>query len=377
MALDWLERDNVLKDHNLFDDRFNRAEAPSTIYEKAPLLDPKGNAVEGLYTARITLNNPAQYNSYTTDMVKGVIAGFHKASMDKSIVAAVFTGVGDRAFCTGGNTKEYAEYYTRRPKDYSDYIYLFGAMVDAILSCGVPTICRVNGMRIGGGQEIGQACDINISADTAVFGQVGTRAGSSPDGGSTDFLPWNLSMEHALWNCVSNIPYSSYKMERLGLIGKALPVKKDKDGNWVRDPRVITDKYVDNGEIVYGEMKSGAALKEGNDYLKTLATDFTLLDNHINGMIWTLTNTFPMCLMKAVETIRLKKRFFWDTTKTHARYWLGANMNGDAWMGFNAFNTQAKTGSSTVDFLELRRQISLGHIYGEELAEKVLAKPKK
>jgi 6-oxo-cyclohex-1-ene-carbonyl-CoA hydrolase len=376
MALDWLVRDNELKDHNLFGAEFNGTEAPCTMYEKKPLLDPQGNVVEGLYTAWITLNNPGQFNSYTTKMVKGVIAGFHKASVDKSIVAAIFTAVGDRAFCTGGNTKEYAEYYTRRPKDYADYIYLFGTMVDGILNCRVPVICRVNGMRIAGGQEIGQACDMNISADTATFGQAGTRVGSSPDGGSTDFLPWNLTMEHAMWNCISNIPWSAYKMERLGLIGKALPIKKDKDGNWVRDPRVITDKYVDNGEIVYGEMKTGAALKEANDYMKTLTTDFTLLDNHINGMVWTLAQTFPMCLMKSVETVRLKKKFFWDTTKVHASYWLGANMNGDAWMGFNAFNNSGKTGSSVIDHIELRRQIAKGHIYGEELAEMVLPKPK-
>jgi len=29
----------------------------------------------------------------------------------------VFTGAGDRAFCTGGNTKEYSEYYSRRPSE--------------------------------------------------------------------------------------------------------------------------------------------------------------------------------------------------------------------------------------------------------------------
>ena len=37
----------------------------------------------------------------------------------------VLTATGDRAFCSGGNTKEYAEYYTRRPKEYADYLSLF------------------------------------------------------------------------------------------------------------------------------------------------------------------------------------------------------------------------------------------------------------
>ena len=60
----------------------------------------------------IRLNNPAQYNSYTTEMVKGVIAGFENSSTDRTVVATVFTGTGPNAFCTGGNTKEYSEYYS-------------------------------------------------------------------------------------------------------------------------------------------------------------------------------------------------------------------------------------------------------------------------
>ena len=106
-------------------------------------------------------------------MVKGVIAGFNNASLDRSVVAVVFTGAGDKAFCTGGNTKEYAEYYSRRPNEYGEYMDLFNGMVDAILNCKKPTICRVNGMRVAGGQEIGMACDLAVSSDLAMFGQAG------------------------------------------------------------------------------------------------------------------------------------------------------------------------------------------------------------
>ena len=255
MALDWVPRDNVLKDHQIFGDEHFGTEPPCTMFEKKPLVNPNtGEKVDGLYTAWITLNNPAQLNSYTTQMVKGVIAGMHKASMDRSVVATIFTGAGDRAFCPGGNTKEYAEYYSRRPREYRDYMDLFSRMVDGILSSRVPVICRANGMRIAGGQEIGQACDLTVAADTATFGQAGTRHGSTPDGGSTDFLPVMLpTIELAMWSCVSNEQWSAYKMERLGLITKAIPSKKNDKGEWVRDPRVITDKYIDNGEIVYGE----------------------------------------------------------------------------------------------------------------------------
>ena len=72
MALEWMPRDNEAKDHALHREPHWGTDAPCAVYEKKPVLDPKGNAVEGLYTAWIRLNNPKQYNSYTTDMVKGV-----------------------------------------------------------------------------------------------------------------------------------------------------------------------------------------------------------------------------------------------------------------------------------------------------------------
>ncbi|MCP4687591.1 MAG: 6-oxocyclohex-1-ene-1-carbonyl-CoA hydratase, partial [Desulfobacterales bacterium] len=312
--LSWLPRESGIKDHFLWGDDLFSDKAPSVIFEKKPILDPKGNPVDGLFSAWITLNNPRQYNSYTTDMVKAVIAGFQRASSDNTVVAAVFTAMGDKAFCTGGNTKEYAEYYSKRPNEYGSYMDLFNAMVDGILTCKKPTICRVNGMRVAGGQEIGMACDITMSSDLAIFGQAGPRHGSAPDGGSSDFLPWMLPTELAMWNCVSCEMWSAYKMQRLGLISKCAPVIKD-DGKWVRNPAIHTDDYVKDGEIVYGEYKSGEDAKNARSYIKSAVVDFELLDKEVNKSIWTFTNLFPGCLIKSVEGIRLKKKFFWDQAK--------------------------------------------------------------
>jgi len=377
MLLDWLPRDNEEKSHQLFGDEHFGTEPPCTMYEKKPLLNPNtGEVEEGLYTAWVTLNNPAQYNSYTTQMIKGVIAGMHKASMERDVVAIIFTAVGDRAFCTGGNTKEYAEYYTLRPLEYAQYMDLFSGMVDAILKARKPVICRCNGMRIAGGQEIGQACDFTVAADTAGFGQAGTRHGSTPTGGSTDFLVWNLSMEQAMWQAVSNEMWSAYKMERLGLITKAIPIKKNAKGEWVRDPRVITDKYIENGEIVYGEYKKGDEYKAAMEELKSLETDWSLLDDYINRMVWTISQTTFLCLMNTIESVRVKKRYYWDLLKSSQIYWLAANMNAEAFLGFNAFNTAKMTGKREIDFLEYRRQLAKLTSY-PDLVGKVIASPKK
>jgi 6-oxo-cyclohex-1-ene-carbonyl-CoA hydrolase len=374
MSLDWLPREGGIKNHDLYDDAYLNGNPPTVNYELKAIKSPDGKTTDGLNSAWITLNNPQQYNSYTTEMVKGVIAAFHRASMDRTVVAVVFTAEGDRAFCTGGNTKEYAEYYAGKPTEYGLYMDLFNAMVDAILMCKKPVICRVNGMRVAGGQEIGMACDLAISGDHAVYGQAGPRHGSAPDGGSTDFLPWYLTIEDALWNCVSCELWSAYKMKRVGLISKAIKVYKE-NGKYIPNPQVITHRYVEDGDIIYGEFLTGDAGKAAREKTKSLEIDFSLLDKEVNKILWTFTNLFPNCLMKSIDGIRQKKKFFWDQTKLANRHWLAANMQGEAYLGFHAFNTKKITGKDVIDFIKYRQLIAEGHALDEDFFEQVLGKP--
>ena len=379
MALEWMPREHGKKDHSRHGSDHWGTEAPCVVYEKKPLKDPKGNVVPGLFVAWIRLNNPAQYNSYTTDMVKGVIAGFENSSTDREVVATIFTGTGPYAFCTGGNTKEYSEYYSMRPEEYGSYMELFNNMVDAILMCKKPVICRVNGMRVAGGQEIGLACDLTISSDLAIFGQAGPRHGSAPVGGSSDFLPWFLSTEDAMWSCVSCEMWSAYKMKAKNLISKVVPVLKDDKGNWVRNPQIITETYVKDGEIVYGENKTGEEAKQArawvNEKLKNNDYDFSLIDAEVEKVVWTFANLFPGCLMKSIDGIRQKKKSYWDTMKNDHRYWLATNMMGEAFLGFGAFNTKKITGKDTIDFIKNRQLIAEGGLVNEANFAAVLGTP--
>jgi 6-oxo-cyclohex-1-ene-carbonyl-CoA hydrolase len=307
-------------------------------------------------------------------MVKGVIAGFQRAQEARNVVAVVFTGAGNNAFCTGGNTKEYSEYYSQKPTEYNEYMTLFNTMVDSILMCQKPVIRRINGMSIAGGQEIGGACDVAVAVDTAVFGQAGPRHGSAPVGGASDFLPWGLTIEDAMWNCVSCENWSAYKMLRKNYLSKVVMVLKQGD-KFIRNPQVITDKWIDNGELVYGEMVTGAEAQKARELVKSCTYDHSLLDAEVNKIVWTFTNLFPHCLMKSIAGVRQKKKYFWDLNKNDHLFWLGVNMSSEAFLGFTAFNTKKITGKDTIDFIKYRRMIAEGHLVDDELFEAVLGKP--
>ncbi|MGE0708843.1 MAG: 6-oxocyclohex-1-ene-1-carbonyl-CoA hydratase [Planctomycetota bacterium] len=354
------------KSHDLVE----RAFGEQVLLERRPVLDTSGAAVPGVHAAWITLNNPAQLNSYTTEMVKDVILAFRQASNDRAAVAVVFTGAGDRAFCTGGNTDEYARYYAGRPEEYRQYMRLFNDMVSAILLCEKPVICRANGMRIGGGQEIGMACDYTLAADLARFGQAGPRHGSAPDGGSTDFLPLYVGVEHAMWSCTVCEPWSAHKALRLGLITEAVPSLRV-DGALVPNPLVVTDRWVGaDGRIAYGEPKTGEELAAGKALLKRGTVDLGPLDAAVDRLVTGLLNTFPNCLMKTIESLRKHKLEHWDRNKESNRHWLGLNMLTEAHAGFRAF-AEGEGGAREVDFALLRRRLAEGERWGPELIEAI------
>jgi 6-oxo-cyclohex-1-ene-carbonyl-CoA hydrolase len=360
-----------LKNHDLAE-----IVVPGLKIEKRPATTPEGKTAKGLYNAWIWLDNPGQYNSYTTDMVKGVILAFRAASNARDVSSVVFTGVGDKAFCTGGNTKEYAEYYAGHPQEYRQYMRLFNDMVSAILACDKPVICRVNGMRIGGGQEIGMACDFTVAQDLARFGQAGPKHGSAPIGGATDFLPVVVGAERAMVACVLCEPFSAHEAYHMGMISDIVPALKV-DGAFVANPLVVTDRvYDDYGRLVFGRPKTGDALKAGKALLSKGSVDLSMLDAKVEELCGKILLTFPDCTTKTIEELRKPKLEAWNRNKEDARAWLALNMVTEARAGFTAFNEGTKD-DREVDFVLLRQKLAAGEGWVGPLHDAIQPKAKK
>lgn len=327
------------------------------IYGTRPVLNEDGNKVDGLHAVEIFLNNEKQLNSYTTEAVKEIILAIQAAGCDRQAVVAILSAVGDLSFCTGGNTREYAEYYAARsPVEYAQYMSLFNSMVTGILLCQIPVICRVNGMRVAGGQEIGMACDFHVAVDYAVFGQAGPRHGSAPVGGSTDFLPLYVGVQRAMNSAVLCNMWSADQAQRFGLIDEVVPAYQLGD-EIIRYPLLADDGSMKVGQAgkqikiqIKGQLKSGEA--------KIVSS---MLDDKVNAMVTNIANLFPICVSHTVDQIRQLKLQRWMQNSPANRNWLALNMMGEAKAGFKAYEAGRETKNRVVDFIKYRRLLAEGH----------------
>lgn len=238
--------------------------------------------------ARITFNRPGVYNSYNTPMLEEMRQAFRDAAWDDAVGVVVLTGAGDKAFCTGGDVKEYAETYTARPRDYWKYMGLFQECHDALRNIGKPTIARINGIVAGGGNEFNLACDLAVMADHATIRQVGTRVGSVAAGGATQWLPITVGDRRAreiLWLCE---PVDAQKALAWGLVNQVVP---------------------------YGG-----------------------LDAAIDTLCRKLLDKFPECLRYTKQQTNFWKDFAWNQTIGHAREWLSLHFTAlEPYEGMRAF----------------------------------------
>ena len=146
------------------------------VYEKAP---PR---------ATITLNRPERLNAFDFLTLRELARAAEDASWDDDVRVVVVTGAG-RAFCVGADLKEWQADYLGNPSAYWKWFGAFKDAHDRLREIGKPTVARINGICVGGGNELQMACDLAVMVDDAYIRHVGLEHGSVPAGGATQWLP--------------------------------------------------------------------------------------------------------------------------------------------------------------------------------------------
>src|SRR5262249_36469951 len=113
--------------------------------------------------ATITFNRPKVHNAVNGPMLEELSAAFKDSAWDDDVRVVVLTGAGDKAFCTGADVKEQAEEFVGRPNKYWKWMGQFVECHQRLHEIGKPTIARLNGMVVGGGNEFNMSCDLAIA----------------------------------------------------------------------------------------------------------------------------------------------------------------------------------------------------------------------
>ena len=179
------------------------------VYEKTP---PR---------ATIRLNRPDVLNAFDFRMLRELARAFEDASWDDEVRVVVVTGTG-RAFCVGADLKSWAADYLGKPREYWKWFGAFKDMHDKLREIGKPTIARINGIAVGGGNELQMACDLAVMADDAFIRHVGPEHGSVPAGGATQWLPIFVGDRRAREMLLLCDEVPAKQAEEWGLVNRAV-----------------------------------------------------------------------------------------------------------------------------------------------------------
>jgi enoyl-CoA hydratase/carnithine racemase len=240
------------------------------VYEKAP---PR---------ATIMLNRPEVLNAFDFRMLRELARACEDASWDDDVHVVVLTGTG-RAFCAGADLRSWDEDYLGKPREYWKWFGAFKDAHDRLREIGKPTIARINGIAVGGGNELQMACDLAVMVDTSFIRHVGLEHGSVPAGGATQWLSLMVGDRRAREIVLLCEEIPAARAAEWGLVNRAVP--------------------------------------EAN------------LDAVVDDWVEKLAAKLPQTTRYAKQQLNVWRDLAWQQTIGHARDWLAMSMLGDEAQG--------------------------------------------
>jgi enoyl-CoA hydratase/carnithine racemase len=238
----------------------------SILYEKAP---PR---------ATITLNRPEVLKAFDFRMLRELARASEDASWDDEIHVVVLTGAG-RAFCVGADLKSWSADYLGNPKEYWKWFGAFKDAHDRLREIGKPTLARINGIAVGGGNELQMACDLAIMVEDAFIRDVGLEHGSVPAGGATQWLPIFVGDRRAREIILMCEEIPAARAAEWGLVNWVVPAAE--------------------------------------------------LDAKVEAVAGKLATKLPQTTRYAKQQLNFWRDLSWHETVNHARDWLALSMLGD------------------------------------------------
>ena len=143
--------------------------------------------------ATIELDRPKQYNSLNQEMAEDLFKVSLECEDNSEIRSVILTGAGDKAFCAGGHLHSFAQHEQKVASHLKEVTTSLHGAISRLSRMNAPLIVAVNGVAAGAGFSFVGFADLVIASSNASFVSAYSKAGLTPDGSSTYFLPNSLS----------------------------------------------------------------------------------------------------------------------------------------------------------------------------------------
>ena len=221
--------------------------------------------------ARITINRERYRNAFTPTTTAEMSDAMNYCRECADINVIVFTGAGDKAFCSGGDM---------HVKGRGGYIDDEGhprlSVLDVqkqIRTIPKPVIAAVNGYAIGGGHVLHVVCDLTIASENAIFGQTGPKVGSFDAGFGSSYLARIVGQKKAreIWFLCRQ--YNAQEALDMGLVNKVVPLDQLED-----EYVAWAEKMMEHSPLALRMIKRGLnAELDGQTGIQEFAGDMTML----------------------------------------------------------------------------------------------------
>ena len=174
--------------------------------------------------AKITINRPLVHNAFRPQTVMEMSRALNDARNDAYVGVIILTGMGENAFCSGGDQKV---------RGTGGYVGDDGTprlnvldLQREIRTCPKPVVAMVAGWCVGGGHVLHMMCDLTIAAENAMFGQTGPRVGSFDGGWGASYMARIVGQKKAreIWFLCRF--YNAKEALDMGLVNTVVPLEK-------------------------------------------------------------------------------------------------------------------------------------------------------
>lgn len=168
--------------------------------------------------AVVTVNRPEVRNALNYGVLDAIEAALDAFEQREDVDAVVFTGTGEKAFVAGADISQLVRYTLQ-----DGLRARMQRLYDRIQDLELPTIAAVNGVALGGGNELAMSCDIRIAAANARFGLPETNLGILPGAGGTQRLSRLVGLGRAQEMILTGRIIDAEEALRIGLVTSVVP----------------------------------------------------------------------------------------------------------------------------------------------------------